>query len=163
MDHAKPVETEKDIQESILKFFLQQRQAYIVWACLFNSDRRWEESQRLSEKGTPLYYASLAGFGHTVESLLEKGANVNAPAGFLSGTALQAASSSSYSRRGPTSMRRKGSTAPRCGRLRTGATTRSSSDCSRRGHRVFRCNLYVPTAPESGLAKSSFSRRHNVP
>jgi hypothetical protein len=88
MDHAKPVETEKDIQESILKFFLQQRQAYTVWVCLFNSEGEREEPQRLSEKETPLYYASLAGLGNTVESLLEKGVDVNASAGVLSGTAL---------------------------------------------------------------------------
>jgi hypothetical protein len=91
MDHARPVETEEDVQESILKFFLQQRQAYTVWACLFDSDSQWEEPQLLRNMGTPLYYASLAGLGHTVKLLLENGADVNARGG-LYGTALQAAS-----------------------------------------------------------------------
>jgi hypothetical protein len=40
--------------------------------------------------------------------------------------------------------------------------TFSADTGSGAGHRVFTCNLYVSTALKSGLAKSSFSRRHNV-
>jgi len=39
MDHARPGETEKDVQECILKFLLQQRQAYAIWGKLFNPDQ----------------------------------------------------------------------------------------------------------------------------
>lgn len=37
MDHARPAETQKDVQESILNFF-QQREAYAVWGKLYNPD-----------------------------------------------------------------------------------------------------------------------------
>ncbi|KAF7176013.1 hypothetical protein CNMCM7691_001188 [Aspergillus felis] len=72
MDHARPAETQKDIQESILNFFPAKGSPY-------------------GEMGTPLYYASLAGLQRTVELLIEKGADVNAQGGDY-GYALQAAS-----------------------------------------------------------------------
>ncbi|KAH8797815.1 Pfs, NACHT and ankyrin domain protein [Xylogone sp. PMI_703] len=96
MVHAKPAETEEDVQESILKFFLQQGQAYTVWGKLFNPDLPWHENpEQDGNMASPLYYASLAGLGHTVKSLLEKGANINAQGGDF-GNALQAASAGGY-------------------------------------------------------------------
>jgi hypothetical protein len=91
MDHARPAETDKDVQESILNFFLQQRQAYTVWFYLFRAG-----NLREFDIATPLYYASLAGLGHTVKSLVEKGADVNVQGGHY-GTALQAASAGGHS------------------------------------------------------------------
>ena len=91
MVHARPAETE-NVQESILKFFLQQGQAYAVWGKLFDPDRpRDGEPRRDRNMATPLYYASLAGLEHTVRSLLEKEQDVNAQGGRFS-NALQAAS-----------------------------------------------------------------------
>ena len=103
LDHARPAEPRKDVQESILKFFLQQRNAYKVWGGLFDPDRPWsgdpwseylwiDAPRGYRNMATPLYYASLAGLGRTVESLLEKGQDINASGG-LYGNALQAASS----------------------------------------------------------------------
>lgn len=91
MNHAKPAETEKYVQENILNFFLQQRQAYAVWNVLFEPDRPFFELSRHRNMATPLYYASFVGLQHTVELLLEKGVNVNAQGGYY-GNALQAAS-----------------------------------------------------------------------
>jgi ankyrin repeat protein len=91
MNHAKPAETEMDVQESILKFF-QQRQAYAVWGSLFNPDQPWdEEPWRHRNMATPLYYMALGGLRHTVKTLLDRGADVNAQGGKY-GNALQAAS-----------------------------------------------------------------------
>ncbi|RLL95993.1 hypothetical protein CFD26_106093 [Aspergillus turcosus] len=72
-DHARSVETERDISERILNFLNDQSQVFEVWSGLFGEDR-W-----ISRKiPTPLYFASLAGLQHTVQLLLEKGADVNA-------------------------------------------------------------------------------------
>jgi hypothetical protein len=92
MDHARTAETEKDVQESILNFFLQLKQAYAVWRNLFDPDRLWDKNlpkNRLIT--TPIYYISLAGLQYTVEMLLKKGADVNAQGGLYSNT-LQATS-----------------------------------------------------------------------
>ncbi|KAF7134067.1 hypothetical protein CNMCM5793_005696 [Aspergillus hiratsukae] len=76
MDHARTVETERDISERILHFFNHQSQVYAVWRGLFGEDR-W-----ISRKiPTPLYFASLSGLQHTVRLLLEEGADVNAEGG----------------------------------------------------------------------------------
>ncbi|KAL4755652.1 ankyrin repeat-containing domain protein, partial [Aspergillus foveolatus] len=91
MDNARRAETEKNVQESVLNFFLQEKQAYRVWGKLFDPDRPWVEEPNLCGKmATPLYYASSAGLQRTVELLLEKGANSNAQGGDY-GNALQAA------------------------------------------------------------------------
>ena len=97
MDHAKLVETEKDVQKSILDFLLHRRQVHIIWFKLFN---REDPSETLLTQAyyydtipfpTPLYYVSLAGLVHTARSLIEKGADVNTEGGAY-GNALQAAS-----------------------------------------------------------------------
>ena len=49
MDHARPAETEKDVQERILNFFLQQRKAYAAWGELFDPDQPW------AKKTTEIY------------------------------------------------------------------------------------------------------------
>lgn len=96
MDHSRPAETEKDVQERILNFFLQQRQTYAAWGELFDPDLPLaEEPPQWRAMATPLYYASLAGLHNTVEVLLEKGAIVNAQGGRY-GNALQAASSQAH-------------------------------------------------------------------
>ncbi|KAF7179589.1 hypothetical protein CNMCM7691_008637 [Aspergillus felis] len=87
MYHARPAETQKDVQESILNFF-QQREAYAVWVNLFKHD---EKLRRYGKMETPLYYASLGGLRHTVQLLIEKGADVNTQEGYYSNS-LQAAS-----------------------------------------------------------------------
>ncbi|PGH11878.1 hypothetical protein AJ80_06943 [Polytolypa hystricis UAMH7299] len=91
MDHARPSETKKKVQESILNFF-EQRQTYTVWGNLFDPDNPWDEaSVTRRSMVTPLYYAALAGLRHVVKLLLEKGADVNAQDGDYS-NALQATS-----------------------------------------------------------------------
>ena len=92
MEHARPAETEKDVQERILNFFLQQRQTYAAWGELFDLDLPWaEEPRQWREMATLLYYTYLAGLHNTVEVLLEKGADFNAQGGRLD-NALEAAS-----------------------------------------------------------------------
>ncbi|GFG10695.1 Pfs, NACHT and ankyrin domain protein [Aspergillus udagawae] len=96
MDHAKPAEADKDIQDRILNFLLLQQQAYAVWGVLFDPDWPRDENPRTyGRMATPIYYASLAGLLYTVEMLLAKGANVNAQGGHY-GNALQAASAGGH-------------------------------------------------------------------
>ncbi|KAE8156909.1 Pfs, NACHT and ankyrin domain protein [Aspergillus tamarii] len=85
--HAKFVETECDVQQSILDFFLQQRLGYEIWIRL-SDDRAL--GRKTATIGAPLYYASLAGLQHTVQLLLDKGAKINERGGGH-GSALQAA------------------------------------------------------------------------
>ncbi|KAL4990295.1 purine and uridine phosphorylase [Aspergillus falconensis] len=92
MNHARPAETKKDVQGSIMHFFLQQSQAYTVWLKLFNPDA---PSNLYGRVPSPIYYASLAGLQYTVEMLSKRGADVNAQAGAY-GNALQAASANGY-------------------------------------------------------------------
>jgi hypothetical protein len=90
--HARSTEIKKTVQEMILKFFLEQKEAYAIWGCLFNPDNPWDELPLQGYKmATPLYYASLAGLVHTVNSLLKKGVDINVQSGFYS-NALQATS-----------------------------------------------------------------------
>ncbi|KAH1416219.1 hypothetical protein KXW31_004599 [Aspergillus fumigatus] len=96
MDHAKPAEADKDVQDRILNFLLQQRQAYTVWGILYDPDQPYTKNPRAFRiMATAIYYAALAGLRYTVEMLLEKGANVNAEGGY-DGTALQAASAGGH-------------------------------------------------------------------
>ncbi|KAJ6036165.1 hypothetical protein N7540_000444 [Penicillium herquei] len=92
MDHARPVETEKDVQESVLNFFLQREQAYNAWTTLFDPD--WglrDDSPRMySLVGTPLYSASLMNLPHSVKLLLNTATSINKECGYL-GSALDAA------------------------------------------------------------------------
>ncbi|RFU26253.1 hypothetical protein B7463_g10091, partial [Scytalidium lignicola] len=43
MDHARPAETDKSVQDDILKFFLQQNKVYEMWGKLFNPDEPWDD------------------------------------------------------------------------------------------------------------------------
>ena len=96
MKHARSAETEKTVQEMILKFFLEQKEAYAIWGCLFNLDNPRDELPLQGYKmATPLYYTFLAGLVHTVNSLLKKGVDINVQSGFY-GNALQAASQGGY-------------------------------------------------------------------
>ncbi|KAK4170581.1 Pfs NACHT and ankyrin domain protein, partial [Triangularia setosa] len=89
MDHAKPAETCDDVAKSIMDFF-EGPTAYKVWGSLFNPDYPWDKNPTPG-RASPLYVASLKGLIVAVQSLLEKGAEVNAQGGNL-GNALQAAS-----------------------------------------------------------------------
>ena len=91
MQHARHTEIEKDVQKSILNFFLQQEEAYTVWGNLFDPDHPRSTPDAFRDMATPLYYASAAGLRHTVRLLIENHAKVNAQGG-LYGSALQAAS-----------------------------------------------------------------------
>jgi hypothetical protein len=83
MDHARSVETEKDVQKRILDFFLRQSQAYAIWDALFDPSYRWGKERVLGRNwASPLYHASRAGLLRTVELLLEKGAYTNIPDAF---------------------------------------------------------------------------------
>ncbi|RFU30804.1 hypothetical protein B7463_g5547, partial [Scytalidium lignicola] len=104
MNHARSAETDIYVRKRILKFFLQQKQAYEMWGKLFGTDQPWRaELAQLKDIETPLYYASLAGLEQTVESLIEEGediveillnagADVNKEGGIYYNTALQSAS-----------------------------------------------------------------------
>ncbi|KAJ5471099.1 hypothetical protein N7530_008456 [Penicillium desertorum] len=83
MDHSRPTETESEILDSVLKFFLQQTQAYADWWKLFDPDIPWDQD-RDYEMGPPLYYASLLGLQRTAQLLLDKDENINAQGGYLS-------------------------------------------------------------------------------
>jgi hypothetical protein len=76
MDHAKPAETSNDVRESIMDFF-QNNTAYTSWGRLFNPDRPWDKHPEPNTT-CPLYFASLKGLNVIVQTLLEKGADVNA-------------------------------------------------------------------------------------
>ncbi|KAL2819101.1 purine and uridine phosphorylase [Aspergillus granulosus] len=104
MDHARSVETEEDLPECILKFFLEQPHAYAVWGRLFNPDRPQEKVPRQHENmATPLYYTASAGLHNALQAasrkgykeivwiLLDHGADVNAQGGYYNDS-LQAAS-----------------------------------------------------------------------
>ena len=91
VDHARSVEAETKVQKCILYFFLEQKQAYKAWGSLFDPDYPYYGKPDHMKMSTPLYYASLLGLQCTVESLLQKGADVNAQGGYYD-SALQAAS-----------------------------------------------------------------------
>ncbi|KAL1976652.1 hypothetical protein VTN31DRAFT_2934 [Thermomyces dupontii] len=88
-DHVKVAETEEDVQEGVLNFFLEQKQAYAVWGELLR-----DQSERMaigSEMAPPLYYASATGLVRIADLLLKSGADANAQGGYY-GSALQAGS-----------------------------------------------------------------------
>jgi hypothetical protein len=89
MDHSRPTETESEVLDRVLKFFLQQTQAYAYWWKLFDPDLPWLDD-RDYEMGPPLYYASLLGLQRTTQVLLDKGADINAQG--IRASALQQAS-----------------------------------------------------------------------
>ncbi|KAL3439836.1 Pfs, NACHT and ankyrin domain protein [Aspergillus insuetus] len=92
--HAKLVETEDDVQESILKFFLGHERHYSAWARIYSRDSMFTRRDK-AVAASPLYYASLADLKCIVHRLLEEGADINANGGGQ-GTALQADSSGGY-------------------------------------------------------------------
>ncbi|EEP79334.1 predicted protein [Uncinocarpus reesii 1704] len=97
MDHARPVQLEKDVKKMILDFFLQQQHAYAIWCTLLNPEIPLHRYPRPSPYDmatqSPLYYAAYAGLQCIVGLLLESGADVNAQGGIY-GNALQIASQS---------------------------------------------------------------------
>ncbi|KAI3293870.1 hypothetical protein DTO002I6_4816 [Penicillium roqueforti] len=92
MDHARPAETENEVQKSVMEFFLQENQA---WGELFESIYYRRSYGRPHILATPLYYASSFGLQQTAQLLLAKGADVNAQIDNY-GSALQAASDRGY-------------------------------------------------------------------
>lgn len=93
MDHAKLAETEKDVQDDVLKFLLENRRAFTVWGKLFDPDTPWAEYPRLvrPEMAPPLYYVSTAGLQHIAKLLLKRRVDVDEQGGAY-GNALQTAS-----------------------------------------------------------------------
>ncbi|OQD98340.1 hypothetical protein PENSOL_c009G05651, partial [Penicillium solitum] len=84
VDHCRPTETEDEVLESVLRFFLQQSEAYTTWLNLFDPDqpgRGEPQDRRIYKIGTPLYYSSLLGLQRIAEVLLAKGADINTPGG----------------------------------------------------------------------------------
>ncbi|KAL1974296.1 hypothetical protein VTN31DRAFT_4500 [Thermomyces dupontii] len=95
MDHAKPVEIERDVQERVLDFSLHRDRAYRVWGNFYDPEQSWIEYPGADR---PLMTdASFAGLRHTVELLLKEGVDVNAEGGPF-GNALQAASKQGHKR-----------------------------------------------------------------
>lgn len=97
MNNAELTEGDAEVLASIMKFFLEQSQAYTAWGKLYDPDDPWIEEPFSSgeEMATPLYYASLTGLQRTAQALTEQGAIVNAKGGDY-GNALQAASGGGY-------------------------------------------------------------------
>ncbi|KAJ5356110.1 hypothetical protein N7517_010719 [Penicillium concentricum] len=89
IDNATATETDKMVEQSIMGFFLSTGQAYKVWSKLWRPDHA-KSGSYLVITAAPLYYASFLGLKHTVQLLLELGADVNAQGGQF-GNALQAA------------------------------------------------------------------------
>ncbi|KAF4767316.1 hypothetical protein HAV15_009702 [Penicillium sp. str.  len=84
VDHCRPTETEDEVLESVLRFFLQRSEAYTTWLNLFDPDqpgRGEPQDRRIYKIGTPLYYSSLLGLQRIAEVLLAKGADINTPGG----------------------------------------------------------------------------------
>ena len=72
----------------------QHSPPFITWVQLWDLDNPWQRMdlrRKSTEIPPPLYYASLAGLVQAVQTLMEKGGDVNAQAGCY-GNALQAAS-----------------------------------------------------------------------
>ncbi|KAL1991972.1 hypothetical protein VTN49DRAFT_4004 [Thermomyces lanuginosus] len=88
MSHAKQAETEGDVQESVLNFFVEQKKAFKVWGELYEPARYLAIEHGMD---LPLSYASEAGLQRIAQLLLERGVDVNARGGHF-GSALQAAS-----------------------------------------------------------------------
>ena len=96
MDHARPVESEEEVQKSISDFFLQREHAYMTWGKLFDPDNLFDDESGQRSTPIPLYYASLAGFQCVVDKLLlQEGMDANAQGGHYH-NALQAASAKGY-------------------------------------------------------------------
>ena len=95
MGHARPAESEEEVQKSVSDFFLQREQTYMTWGKPFDPERPWDYEPGQRSMPIPLYYASLAGFQCTVNILLQKGMDVNARGGRY-GNALQAATAKSH-------------------------------------------------------------------
>ncbi|KAK4170565.1 hypothetical protein QBC36DRAFT_341629, partial [Triangularia setosa] len=93
MEHAKPAETCDGVAKSIMDFF-QSPTTYKVWGILFDPENPWDKNPTPG-RASPLHFASLKGLSLAVQSLLEKGAEVNAQGGEY-GNALQAASAGGH-------------------------------------------------------------------
>jgi ankyrin repeat protein len=86
MDHAKASPRDRELEETILKFFLRQKQAYGTWTWLFELQqirKRIEpgREQDYPKEASPIYYACSAGLRHIAEILIDNGADVNAKGG----------------------------------------------------------------------------------
>ena len=83
MEHARAAESNKELIDTILKFFLQERGACSIWALWFEEYmfkrmvRRRSLPWRRTDEAPPLYYASCASLRHIAEILIDRGADVN--------------------------------------------------------------------------------------
>lgn len=91
LNHAKSAETVDGMAATIADFF-QNQIAFGIWCRLLFSLDPWEDYiDSHPNEVSPLYMASLNGLNVTVQTLLQRGAEVNASSGFH-GNALLAAS-----------------------------------------------------------------------
>ena len=82
MDYATICKDDEEVNTAILKFFLEQRQAYAVWSRIYRPcSVLMSRLPRPSPQTTSLYYASYGGLEQVVETLLKEGADVNAQGG----------------------------------------------------------------------------------
>ncbi|KAH6667724.1 hypothetical protein B0J14DRAFT_170784 [Halenospora varia] len=119
--HTRAATEEADrVNQLSMQLFVSERDAYINWIRLFDSDKPWtgvNMTKSIRDVASPLYYASLEGLLKSVVRLLEEGADINAWGGRY-GNALQRLqlegtkpSSRSYLRKGPTLIPRAEATA----------------------------------------------------
>ncbi|CAG7916058.1 unnamed protein product [Penicillium olsonii] len=72
MEHARPVETEQEVQKTILNFFEQRGHPFVNWEQLHKPKYHWLHEPHPGKLECPIYYASLGGLRHTVHSLLKE-------------------------------------------------------------------------------------------
>ena len=95
IQHVKIIGKDLDsVQMLIMELFCSRKTAYINWVRFCDPERPWKKPKLRRDPAsiaTPLYYASLTAVVELIQSLLDKGADVNAQGGCYA-NALQAAS-----------------------------------------------------------------------
>ncbi|RKK27896.1 hypothetical protein BFJ66_g990 [Fusarium oxysporum f. sp. cepae] len=95
MSYAAAVESSDTVRGLTLKFF-SIKGCYPTWLQLWNPDSLSPSVELVPPKtASALYYASLGGLFYSVQTLLDRGAIVNAKGGYY-GNALQAASAEGH-------------------------------------------------------------------
>ncbi|KAH7029727.1 uncharacterized protein B0I36DRAFT_244780, partial [Microdochium trichocladiopsis] len=90
---AAAAETAGSVLEASVRF-LQGEATFQRWCRLYQQDTYWDDNPG-PPKGSRLYYACFGGLSGTATSLLEQGADIQAPGGYY-GNALQAASAGGH-------------------------------------------------------------------
>ena len=74
-DHAQFGNVSKSVEDAMRRLFDLAKPHFAAWVTLYDIDSAWESFGDYSEKiprGSPLYYASLCGFGDLVTHLIDK-------------------------------------------------------------------------------------------